>query len=132
MPLTGFGKALKPLTTSGSSSTSAEVTGFESSNTESSRRVVLEGREVDDAGISALGRSDDVLVQLEVRALAQARSDRGRRLAQLAELRVDQAPLERRDHDQVHEQQRPSYDERKAERQTAADVAERVHRSRKR
>jgi hypothetical protein len=95
-------------------------------------RVRIEQREVHDAGVRALGRCDDRVVELRVRGFPEPPGDGRSGLAQLAEFRVDQVVLERRNDDQVDEQQRPRENHGKRKRQPPADGPKRVHRSRKR
>jgi hypothetical protein len=50
----------------------------------------------------------------------------------LVELGVDEVPLERRDDDQVDEDEGRRDDDREGQAETGADASKRVHRSRKR
>ena len=91
-----------------------------------------ENPEIDDAGIGAVGRLLDGVVEGIGRAVEQLRPDRRSGLAQPLQLRVDQVPFERRDDDDVHEQERPGHNQGEREAEPAPDAAKRVHRSRKR
>ncbi len=85
--------------------------------------VVGKDPEIDDPGIGAVGRLLDRVVEREARAVQELGSDRRRRFAESAELGVDQVVLERRNDDQVDEDERPRDHEGKAEAETAPDAS---------
>ena len=96
------------------------------------RRVEGDWVEVDDAGVRTVGGGLDRLVDVVVRAVQELRSDPRGRLGELVELGVNQVPLERRDDDQVDEDERRRDHDREGQAETGADASKRVHRSRKR
>ena len=88
--------------------------------------------EVDDARVDLLRSLHDPRVELVVRAVAEPSRDRRGVVAQLAQLGVDEVPLERRNDDEVREQQRTGDDDGKRKGEPPADASQRVHLSRKR